>query len=241
MATDLRTMSSGPRCGLQEITLPAVQPGSSIMPGKVNPVMPVKNLTDQFRLLTNGMLKFADLCIDAVGVSARNGDRAKGSGGGQARQAGDKRFPQSDSRIRFGQKKISRRYPRRLFYLQDAIGKMRLAPIAHRCQERRQRSPELRQRVLGSRRHLCINLSMQHAVRLELPQVLRQHFRCRLRHEPFQFAEAHRLFGKVVEDYRFVLAADDRQRCGDGAIEFFIAHNYFFDASTVRANPLIQR
>jgi len=32
-------MNSGPRCGLAEITLPAVQPGSSIMPGKVNPVI----------------------------------------------------------------------------------------------------------------------------------------------------------------------------------------------------------
>jgi aspartate ammonia-lyase len=33
-------MSSGPRCGLGEISLPALQPGSSIMPGKVNPVIP---------------------------------------------------------------------------------------------------------------------------------------------------------------------------------------------------------
>jgi fumarate hydratase class II len=40
MADDLRLMSSGPRAGLIEIRLPAVQPGSSIMPGKVNPVMP---------------------------------------------------------------------------------------------------------------------------------------------------------------------------------------------------------
>ena len=37
---DLRLLSSGPRCGLNEINLPAVQPGSSIMPGKVNPVIP---------------------------------------------------------------------------------------------------------------------------------------------------------------------------------------------------------
>ncbi len=40
LATDLRMYSSGPRAGLQEITLPAIQPGSSIMPGKINPVMP---------------------------------------------------------------------------------------------------------------------------------------------------------------------------------------------------------
>ncbi len=39
IANDLRLMASGPRAGLAEITLPAVQPGSSIMPGKVNPVM----------------------------------------------------------------------------------------------------------------------------------------------------------------------------------------------------------
>ncbi|MBN1564409.1 MAG: aspartate ammonia-lyase [Anaerolineae bacterium] len=39
-ANDLRLLSSGPRTGLHEINLPAVQPGSSIMPGKVNPVIP---------------------------------------------------------------------------------------------------------------------------------------------------------------------------------------------------------
>jgi len=39
VASDLRLLSSGPRTGLAEITLPPVQPGSSIMPGKVNPVM----------------------------------------------------------------------------------------------------------------------------------------------------------------------------------------------------------
>jgi aspartate ammonia-lyase len=38
--SDLRLLSSGPRAGLSEITLPAVQAGSSIMPGKVNPVIP---------------------------------------------------------------------------------------------------------------------------------------------------------------------------------------------------------
>ena len=40
MCNDLRLLSSGPRCGLAEIRLPAMQPGSSIMPGKVNPVIP---------------------------------------------------------------------------------------------------------------------------------------------------------------------------------------------------------
>jgi fumarate hydratase, class II len=40
IANDIRLLASGPRAGLAEITLPAVQPGSSIMPGKVNPVIP---------------------------------------------------------------------------------------------------------------------------------------------------------------------------------------------------------
>jgi aspartate ammonia-lyase len=40
ICNDLRLMSSGPRCGINEINLPAMAPGSSIMPGKVNPVIP---------------------------------------------------------------------------------------------------------------------------------------------------------------------------------------------------------
>ncbi len=39
IANDIRWMGSGPRCGIGELKLPAVQPGSSIMPGKVNPVI----------------------------------------------------------------------------------------------------------------------------------------------------------------------------------------------------------
>jgi fumarate hydratase class II len=39
IANDIRFLASGPRCGLGQLQLPAVQPGSSIMPGKVNPVM----------------------------------------------------------------------------------------------------------------------------------------------------------------------------------------------------------
>ena len=39
IANDIRLLSSGPRCGIGEIQLPATQPGSSIMPGKVNPVI----------------------------------------------------------------------------------------------------------------------------------------------------------------------------------------------------------
>jgi fumarate hydratase class II len=39
IANDIRHLGSGPRCGLGELNLPAIQPGSSIMPGKVNPVI----------------------------------------------------------------------------------------------------------------------------------------------------------------------------------------------------------
>ena len=44
IANDMRWLASGPRCGLGEIALPTLQPGSSIMPGKVNPVMPEMTL-----------------------------------------------------------------------------------------------------------------------------------------------------------------------------------------------------
>lgn len=40
IANDIRWLASGPRCGLGEIDIPSLQPGSSIMPGKVNPVLP---------------------------------------------------------------------------------------------------------------------------------------------------------------------------------------------------------
>jgi fumarate hydratase class II len=40
IANDIRWIASGPRCGIGEILLPDLQPGSSIMPGNINPVMP---------------------------------------------------------------------------------------------------------------------------------------------------------------------------------------------------------
>ena len=40
IANDIRWLASGPRCGIGEIAIPSLQPGSSIMPGKVNPVIP---------------------------------------------------------------------------------------------------------------------------------------------------------------------------------------------------------
>jgi aspartate ammonia-lyase len=53
ISSDLILLTSGPRAGLAEINLPALQPGSSIMPGKVNPVVPeVMNLI-MFRVMGN--------------------------------------------------------------------------------------------------------------------------------------------------------------------------------------------
>ena len=50
---DLRLMASGPRCGLHEINLPAMAPGSSIMPGKVNPVIPEVTNQECFKVIGN--------------------------------------------------------------------------------------------------------------------------------------------------------------------------------------------
>lgn len=53
ICNDLRLLSSGPRCGLNEINLPQLQPGSSIMPGKVNPVIP--EVVNQVSFLVIGL------------------------------------------------------------------------------------------------------------------------------------------------------------------------------------------
>jgi aspartate ammonia-lyase len=53
IADDLILLTSGPRAGLEEINLPALQPGSSIMPGKVNPVMPELMNIVAFRVIGN--------------------------------------------------------------------------------------------------------------------------------------------------------------------------------------------
>ena len=53
ICNDLRLLSSGPRCGLSEINLPPRQPGSSIMPGKVNPVIPEVVNQVAFRVIGN--------------------------------------------------------------------------------------------------------------------------------------------------------------------------------------------
>ena len=63
IANDVRWLGSGPRCGLGEITLPSLQPGSSIMPGKVNPVIPEAVLMLSAQVLGN------DVAINVGGLS----------------------------------------------------------------------------------------------------------------------------------------------------------------------------
>ena len=57
ICNDLRLLGSGPRCGLHEFDLPARQPGSSIMPGKVNPVIPEVMNQISYKVFGN------DLCV----------------------------------------------------------------------------------------------------------------------------------------------------------------------------------
>jgi fumarate hydratase class II len=63
ICNDLRWMSSGPTTGLAEIHLPDLQPGSSIMPGKVNPVLPEATLMVCFQVMGN------DAAVTAAGAS----------------------------------------------------------------------------------------------------------------------------------------------------------------------------
>ena len=60
IANDIRLLGSGPRCGLAEIHLPATQPGSSIMPGKVNPVM--SEMLVQVCLYAQGLAQVVVMC-----------------------------------------------------------------------------------------------------------------------------------------------------------------------------------
>jgi fumarate hydratase, class II len=63
IANDVRWLASGPRCGIGEITIPSLQPGSSIMPGKVNPVIPESVLMAAAQVAGN------DLTITLAGMS----------------------------------------------------------------------------------------------------------------------------------------------------------------------------
>jgi fumarate hydratase, class II len=53
ISNDIRLLGSGPRCGIGELKLPALQPGSSIMPGKVNPVIPEAVIQVAYQVMGN--------------------------------------------------------------------------------------------------------------------------------------------------------------------------------------------
>jgi fumarate hydratase, class II len=53
ISNDIRWLSSGPRCGLGEITIPSLQPGSSMMPGKINPVIAEAVIQVAFQVIGN--------------------------------------------------------------------------------------------------------------------------------------------------------------------------------------------
>jgi fumarate hydratase class II len=63
IANDIRWLASGPRCGIGEISIPSLQPGSSIMPGKVNPVIPEAVLMVAAQVVGN------DAAITLAGMS----------------------------------------------------------------------------------------------------------------------------------------------------------------------------
>jgi aspartate ammonia-lyase len=60
--SDLRILNSGPECGFCEIVLPAVQPGSSAMPGKINPVIPEFVIQSSFNVI--GLMHACGLAIE---------------------------------------------------------------------------------------------------------------------------------------------------------------------------------
>lgn len=65
ISNDLRLIASGPRCGFGEVNLPEKQPGSSIMPGKVNPVIPEVMSQICFKVIGN------DTCVTMSGEAAQ--------------------------------------------------------------------------------------------------------------------------------------------------------------------------
>ncbi|GAT78649.1 fumarate hydratase, partial [Ehrlichia ruminantium] len=76
IANDIRLLSSGPRCGIGEIILPANEPGSSIMPGKINPTQceavtmvcaqVMGNILQSIRLLSDVSVNFVQKCIYGI-------------------------------------------------------------------------------------------------------------------------------------------------------------------------------
>jgi len=68
VANNIRWLGSGPRCAFFEVILPDRQPGSSIMPGKVNPVMPIMGhaALESVRLLAAASRAFVDFCAEGL-------------------------------------------------------------------------------------------------------------------------------------------------------------------------------
>jgi fumarate hydratase class II len=114
IANDIRWLASGPRGGLGELELPAVQPGSSIMPGKVNPVIAesliqacCQAVADDFAIVQGGQWGFFELntmmplvahnllrSIELLGAATRNFSE-KGVCGIRATVAGPRRVEES--------------------------------------------------------------------------------------------------------------------------------------------------
>ena len=66
IANDIRLLASGPRCGIGEISIPAIQPGSSIMPGKINPVIP------ESMMQVTSYVVGADACVTYAAATLSN-------------------------------------------------------------------------------------------------------------------------------------------------------------------------
>src|SRR5260221_13432050 len=69
ISNDLRLLSSGPNTGFGEINLPALQPGSSIMPGKINPVMPELAAMVAFQVVGNDVAVAMAVQAGQVGLN----------------------------------------------------------------------------------------------------------------------------------------------------------------------------
>ena len=101
ISNDLRWMNSGPLAGLGEIELPALQPGSSIMPGKVNPVIPeamtmvcaqvIGNDTTITIAGQSGNFQL-NVMLPVIALQSAAVDRDAGELGALARRQGDRGF-----------------------------------------------------------------------------------------------------------------------------------------------------
>ena len=99
IASDLRLLSMGPRAGIAEIVLPAVQPGSSIMPGKVNPSIP--EMVNQVCFQVHGLRRHGRHGVRGRAARAERhdaGHRVERPARVHHPDAGDARAPHADHR-----------------------------------------------------------------------------------------------------------------------------------------------